>query len=400
MENPDKVDIVKLKEGEVKSVKENSTKIANMEMISPAKQEFLDIKFMKKNDTCCIVGFAPSWSEAPYKEKDIDFWGINELYTELVAEGIETPFAAWFEIHNIKDSPSKQHPIHQEFLRTCKIPLVTQKHWDEYPRSIAYPREYIKTYFNRGFDTTDGGAGFSDYSNQIAWMIALAIALNYKKIMVYGVDMAQATEYAFQRASCQFFLGYAAGRRIELKIPATCQLLKAGCDYGFESDNTNRFSLKDKIKVNNGNVVKLEQRNSHLDYLIQKNRDKLTKAETEYALEIEKLKFEMNEIEKYKFTFNECKKMLEDMPQKADEVYKKKNKLINDCIINLDKYEKDSKKLNKIVKDIDKLIEQRRTEAYIKIKGYENEKNLNTQELNIIRGSVGECKHLLNNNLV
>ena len=237
-----------------------------------------DIKELKKSDRVCIVGCAPSWVEAFNVPEgfEIDMWGINELYIAVNNKKLPmSVFTGWFEIHNIKESPSKQVPAHQKFLKELKIPLITQQHWEDYPESFPYPRPEVKEYVNANFIMEAGGAGFGDYSNQIAWMIALAIYLDYKEIWVYGVDMAQTDEYAFQRASCQFFLGMAAGRGIRVKVPDTCQLLKAKRDYGFATDNSNRFKAKDLAKHNKDQAHQMMLRSAEIDYYCEKlNKDK------------------------------------------------------------------------------------------------------------------------------
>ena len=82
-----------------------------------------DIKELKKSDRVCIVGCAPSWIEAYShpKEFEIDMWGINELYIAVNNKKLSMDvFTGWFEIHNIKESPSKQVPSHQKFLKELK----------------------------------------------------------------------------------------------------------------------------------------------------------------------------------------------------------------------------------------------------------------------------------------
>jgi len=71
---------------------------------------------------------------------------------------------------------------------------------------------------------------------------------------VYGVDMAQDSEWQFERPSVEFFLGWAKGAGINLVLPQKCDLLKTAWLYPFEDDspmrikfNSRRGELRDRI---------------------------------------------------------------------------------------------------------------------------------------------------------
>jgi hypothetical protein len=372
-------------------------------ILSAEEQEFEDIKFIKKNDTCCIVGFAASWAIAPYDKQasmGIDFWGINELYCYLQETKNETPFAAWFEIHDIKNSPSKQKPYHQAFLRGCKIPLITQRHWDEYPKSIAYPRKYVKQYFNNSFNRDFDGVGFSDYSNQISWMIALAICLGYKKIMVYGVDMASDSEYAFQRASCQFFLGYAAGRGITLNVPAGCQLLKAVCDYGFESDNKNRFTAKDNVNHTREQQLKLRKRNGELDYLRARLEKEMDEVEVASRLEIRQLEKLKYGCMANKISAEDMQKFLDTMPEDVEKIKIKKKAMYRKIEVKIKKAEEEMKSYEDRIKEVKRKRDIKRRDVHVNNLFFDDEQTRNEKEGYVMEGTVIAYNHMLNNNLL
>lgn len=145
---------------------------------------------IKHRSKVAIVGFAPSWSEAPYDDEEFDIWGINELYLQAKNKR----FTAWFEIHDPK-SPSKNVEVHQKWLQGTKLPLYMQKHFNEYPTSIPYPRAEVKAMVNENFIIEGKGSPYTDFSNQITWMTLFAIYKGYKEIHIYGVDMAQQSEY-------------------------------------------------------------------------------------------------------------------------------------------------------------------------------------------------------------
>ena len=221
-------------------------------------------KEQPKRKKVAIVGFAPSWNLAPFKDESFEIWGLNELY-KYFSQMPDAVADRWFEIHS-PDSPSKNTPEHRKWLAECPIPVYMQEHFDDIPNSIEYPRKEIKEYFGKNFIVDENGAAFTDYSNSISWMIALAIYEGFEEIHVYGVDMAQKSEYAWQRSSCQYFLGYAAGKGIKLLIPKTSELCKFPQDYGWETDNQPRLKkrqrkkeLTERKKFHTGEIQKAQQ---------------------------------------------------------------------------------------------------------------------------------------------
>lgn len=364
-------------------------------------EEFEEIEKFKTSDTVCIIGFAPSWSEAPFNQYEtVDIWGINELYGYILQEKIETKFKIWFETHDINKSPSKQNKMHQQFLENCKIPLVTLQHWDKYPTSMPYPRDYVKGFFNKGFIMEDGGAGFSDYSNQISWLISLAICMGYEKILVYGVDMAQDSEYAFQRASCQFFLGYALGSGIQIKIPATSQLLKGGCDYGFESDNKNRFSTKAKIKETTKRQNDLGVRNLELEYLASNIDEQLKAEEQLFSLDMNALKQQMVSLESTIQANLAIDKFLKEMPEDTADILKGKDKLINRIPTENDKLTKNLDQLKKQLNSIRANYDRKQIQLNVQKSAFKKEAEKNSRDMDLLSGIINNCNHMLNRNLV
>ena len=106
------------------------------------------------------------------------------------------------------------------------------------PASCRFPKEEILDKFRRYF------------TNSISWEIALAIYEGFKKIYIYGVDMAQDSEYAFERPSVEYFCGYAEGAGIELVVPEKSDLLKSAWLYPFEDDSP----IRTKIETRRGEL--------------------------------------------------------------------------------------------------------------------------------------------------
>ena len=69
-------------------------------------------------------------------------------------------------------------------------------------------------------------------------------------IGLWGVNMAQhgiggKSEYAAQRPSCEFWIGMARGRGIQVVIPRQSDLLHTSCLYGFDQNGV----IWDKYKA-------------------------------------------------------------------------------------------------------------------------------------------------------
>jgi hypothetical protein len=327
-------------------------------IVTPNEMEFEAVKFIKKRDKVCIIGFAPSWAETKWDDPETDYWGINELYMQAVNKR----FDAWFEVHDIKNSPSKQEPKHQAFLKDCKIPLLTQKHWDDYPSSIAFPWKYLMEFYDLNLVKDEGGGGFEDYSNQISWMIALAITLGYKQINIYGVDMAQESEYMHQRASCQFFIGYALGAGIKVFVPKSCELLKGGAPYGFESDNANRHRKKSRIKSISQQIKSIEIRQKEIKFWIEEELQ--VKLNQEILSSSEKLRFLKGQF---------AAAQMNQAP---------------------------TGQLEAEIKAIEGALFDTKKGIYVNIRLLEDEYNQLEKNKESLKGIIKECQHDLNNNLV
>jgi hypothetical protein len=178
-----------------------------------------------------IIGFADGHRDhAPWDAPDMEFWGLNRLHTILP----DRPWTRWFEIHSLEDF-YRDDQQHKTWLKEAGIPLyvrpqdmTTAEEWG-LTDAVPYPIERILSAFQPGY-----------FTNTVSWLIALAIAMQFEEIHLYGVDMAQDTlfqaEYSQQRPSCEWLIGLAQGRGIRVVIPPGSDLLKTSHLYGFDSD--------------------------------------------------------------------------------------------------------------------------------------------------------------------
>ena len=176
-----------------------------------------------------IVGFAPTWVQAPWDDTEAEFWGMNALHRLAT----DKPFHRWFQLHDL-DQHHAEDADHRVWLQNAKIPIyMWSHHIDKFgayiPAAVPYPKDEI---VNR----------YGTYlTNTVSWMMAYAlylhdIGMGIEEVGVWGVDMAQDSEYEHQRPSVEYFLGLLVGRGIKVIVPPTSDLLKTSSLYGAEEN--------------------------------------------------------------------------------------------------------------------------------------------------------------------
>jgi len=174
-----------------------------------------------------IVGKAPaSRGLAPYKDESWEIWTLADLVPCEQAPRWDRHFeihpwdwftrrgdAYWPWLTSIREKPISAFWPHPE------LPSVEVIDW----RALT---EKYGRYFN----------------NTVSWMIAFAIEQAPEEIGVWGVDMAQDSEYSHQRPSCEHFIGWARGAGIKVTVPAECDLMKCSRLYGLETDSGQQLS--------------------------------------------------------------------------------------------------------------------------------------------------------------
>ena len=100
------------------------------------------------------------------------------------------------------------------------------------------------------------------FCSSIAWMLAWAIEQMPKRIGLFGVDMAAGSEWAYQRPSCQHFLGLAKTLGIEIVLPPESDLMRPTTLYGIGEHNQRHIKLRERM-------AELESQESQLNNTIQ-----------------------------------------------------------------------------------------------------------------------------------
>ncbi len=218
-----------------------------------------------------IVGFAPSTRDkAPYNDPEWEIWVLNEFHS-ILPNGGASNISAWFEIHH-RDTvlSSKRDTSYIDKLKASTIPIWMCKKHDDIPMSREYPLEDIIKTLNTDY-----------FTNSISYMVAMACYEHLQgniisEIAVYGVDMAQDEEYAKERPSVEYFIGFARAMGIPVYIPPESDICKCPYYYGFQEESASKIcktidpKLNDLVsRMNNADVV-VDEMMENIDYRLKK----------------------------------------------------------------------------------------------------------------------------------
>lgn len=184
-----------------------------------------------------IVGKAPaSIPCCPFDDKDVEIWSLSDAYRQIPR------WDRWFELHD-PEWHRRSHPEHWDFLtKDHGKPLYLLYPHKDIPHATLFPREAIM----QRFPAPEFHNHY--FTNSISWFLAMAALEGYEWIGLYGVDMAQTShnessgviwedEYAYQRPSCEYWIGVLNGLGITVHVPGECDLMKCNKLYGYETHN-------------------------------------------------------------------------------------------------------------------------------------------------------------------
>lgn len=173
-----------------------------------------------------LVGFASSYTQAPYDDPSVEIWGLNELWKYL------SRWDRWFELHPrdvFAKEGDRNQAAHEAWLmqQGDDRPIYMLQHFDDIPASIPYPLAAMTQQF---FPDSPGGY----WTSSIAFMLALAIAEGFEWIGLYGIDLAADVEYMNQRAAVEYLIGVARGLGRTVVVAPGSALLKSPAIYGYD----------------------------------------------------------------------------------------------------------------------------------------------------------------------
>lgn len=203
-----------------------------------------------------------------------EVWGINAIGDVLRCDRV-------FHMDDIKvqelraaANPSGNIAAMVKWLKCHPGPIYTSVTRPGYPGLVAYPLEAV---LNSRHDS-NGGAPY--FNSTAAYAIAYAVHIGVKRISLFGLDYTLPNSHKAEqgRACCEFWLGIAAARGIEITLPDTTSLLDACATdrdrlYGYDcvdvalvdqSDGSVRVAMTDRADI--PTAAEIEQRYNHTDH--------------------------------------------------------------------------------------------------------------------------------------
>lgn len=161
-----------------------------------------------------IIGRGTGWENAPCDELT---WGVTLINlkreVDLVIDMNVYEDGRWGELERLGAIESREKAV------SCGTPYVDLN---------TYPVDEIVKFFGTDY-----------FSNTVDYAIALAIYKGFTEIGLYGINMLKGSEYSYQKAGVEFWIGQAMGRGIKVinhSPISTILKTKTGKMYGYDRE--------------------------------------------------------------------------------------------------------------------------------------------------------------------
>ncbi len=206
-----------------------------------------------------------------------EVWGINALGDVLRCDRVFHMDDVLIQEKRAALNPQGNIAAMVRWLKTHPGPIYTSVPRSEYPGMVAFPLEEV---LNGGYD---GNGGAPYFNSTAAYAIAYAVHIGVERISLFGLDYTLANAHRAEqgRACCEFWLGIAAARGIEITVTADSTLLDAGSDprerlYGYDcvdvhlhdqEDGSVKVFLEERVDIPTGEEIE-----ARYDHSIHPNR--------------------------------------------------------------------------------------------------------------------------------
>ena len=173
-----------------------------------------------------------SLRDAPWDDLSWEKWGHASSRAWYKCE-----MDRYFDLHPRAcwSRGGRKTALYPKWLAQNTVPIYMQAKHKDVPASEEYPKGRILAEF---------GEPRPFFTNQVAWMIALALTEGVTTIGLWGIEYGIESEYQNQRSSCEAWIMRAAERGVRVVLPEQCTLLRqpAGL-YGYESHDEHTGEL-------------------------------------------------------------------------------------------------------------------------------------------------------------
>lgn len=215
-------------------------------------QSLKDATQIQAPEHVAIIGLGPSCASffeltrrlGGVSEYCDEVWGINAMGDVLRCDRVFHMDDLRIQEARAAERPDSNIAAMVKWLRRHPGPVYTSVVREGYPGLVAFPLQDV---LNGRYDT-NGGAPY--FNNTAAYAIAYAVHIGVKRLSLFGMDFTLANSHHAEqgRACCEFWLGIAAARGMEISVPDTSSLLDA-CEpdehrlYGYDCVN---ITLRDR----------------------------------------------------------------------------------------------------------------------------------------------------------
>lgn len=188
-----------------------------------------------------------------------EVWGINALGDVLKCDRIFHMDDVLIQEARAKARPDGNIAAMVKWLKHHPGPIYTSVVRKGYPGLVPFP---LEEFLNARHD---GNSGAPYFNSTAAYAIAFALHIGVKKISLFGLDYTLPDVHQAEkgRACCEFWLGVAAARGIEIVVPEQTSLLDA-CEpardrlYGYDCVDV---AIRDQ---DDGNVSVIMTKRKHI----------------------------------------------------------------------------------------------------------------------------------------
>lgn len=209
-----------------------------------------------------ICGFASSSrGRIPFDDPAWIIAGLNQLYRHIPRADV------WYDIHGYWEEDNVPGTDHPRWIRECGIPVYMAEPYRDSPTTVRYPIERLIAKHGLDYFTSTvsfmiawalecidravearASIGLASHGEYTAWSVHQHVRSLYAEyaVGIFGIDLIVGTEYDWQKACVEFWLGELESRGIAVYIPPESALLKHQYRYGYEREpNTGLVKLSE-----------------------------------------------------------------------------------------------------------------------------------------------------------
>lgn len=197
----------------------------------------------KKPRKIAIVGTSKTTRDmAPFDDESWEIWTLGNNYKWAPRCNLH------FEMHDFPAGKKRWVQEYIRWLRKPTCPLMAQKQTIDCPTAQEYPLAAIRGKWGEYFTCS------------FSYMIAYAIEAGATDILICGAELAQDSEYAYQRPSVEYWVGICRGLGINVAIPEISDLCKSAQLYGYETAGGGSAQMNQFMKCNLARTDELAKR--------------------------------------------------------------------------------------------------------------------------------------------